>query len=434
MAMRLLAPLLLLMLSACAMHPPQQEAHVLDDLARDYVRLTLEIDAHEAGYVDAYFGPADWRAEAKAHPRSVLELQAAAQSIETQLAPLVGADEAGNRARVLRANVASAAFRLKMIAGERASFVEEAERLFSLRPDLKPLDSFDPLLARIAALAPGEGALPDRIEAVRMRHVIPQDRLQKVMQAAIAECRARTHAHMQLPDDEAFNMTLARDKPWSAYNYYLGGHQSRIEINTDQPVLITRALMLACHEGYPGHHVQGIANEQLYREKGWVEYSVAPLYAPASPLNEGGADFAVTLAFPGDTRAEFEARVLYPLAGLDPVDAGTFGALQDALAELSAAQLTIVAKYLDGEIDRAEAARLIERYLLSSPSRAQQSLAFADAYRSYVINYSSGEALVEAYVDRVAGQDADKRWAAYQGLLSRPTLPSDLVAPAGAAQ
>lgn len=426
--MRILALLVFIILSACSSAPNSKESAMLNDLAANYVKLTLEIDAHEPGYVDAYFGPAEWREAAKAGPRSVETLHAAAEALEGKLAALVGDSEQGNRARVLKANVGSAKFRLEMIGGKRVPFVEEAERLFSMRPVLQPLSYYDAVLERIEALAPGEGPLGDRVERVRATHVIPPDRLQAVMDAAIAECRARTKARMKLPEGEAFNMSLAKDKPWGAYNYYQGGNQSLIEINTDLPVSITRAIVLACHEGYPGHHVQGINNEKLYREKGWVEFSVAPLYAPASPLNEGGADFAIKLAFPGEERAEFEARVLYPLAGLNPKDAHGFEALETAMGELVGAGLTIDAQYLDGEITRTTAVRLLQEYQLSTERRAEQALKFADAYRSYVINYSGGEALVSAYVDRVAGNDVDKRWAAYEGIMTRPTLPSDLAA------
>jgi hypothetical protein len=157
-----------------------------------------------------------------------------------------------------------------------------------------------------------------------------------------------------------------------------------------------------------------------------VEFSVAPLYAPASSLNEGGADFGIQLAFPGDERAAFEVGTLFPLAGLDPATAPKAAALQEALAELNGATLTIAEMYLDGTIDRAKAVELTQRYQLASRERAETSVQFLDDYRSYTINYSVGEALIRAYVNR-QGDDAKARWAAYVGLLTRPTLPSDLL-------
>ncbi|HWT13208.1 MAG TPA: hypothetical protein VN231_10685, partial [Allosphingosinicella sp.] len=58
-----------LLLAACATVAPPAEADGLDSVARDYVRLTLEIGEREEGYVDAYYGPPEWREQARAAPR-----------------------------------------------------------------------------------------------------------------------------------------------------------------------------------------------------------------------------------------------------------------------------------------------------------------------------------------------------------------------------
>jgi hypothetical protein len=423
--MRLFGLLAALALAGCA--STIRENAMLDVAARDYVKLALEIDTHEPGYVDAYFGPEEWRAEAKAHPRPVAALKAEADRIAGELKGYKGADAAETqRAKVLAANASSARFRLDMIDGKKATFVEEATKLFSLKPELKPLSDYDAVIARIDALVPGQGTLAERVDAYKSRYAIPADRMKPVMEAAIAECRKRTRARIDLPADESFDMELVKGKSWGAYNYYKGGNRSLIQINTDLPVLIDRALLLGCHEGYPGHHVQGIFNERQYRQKGWVEYSVAPLYAPSSPMNEGGADFGVGLAFPDGERLKFDRDVLYPLAGLDATSAGDYEKLRTALEDLGGARLTIAQMYLDGEIDRAKAVELIQKYQLTSKERAEQSLGFTTEYRSYVINYGLGEALISAWVDRVAGSDQTKRWAAYVKTISEPTLPSDL--------
>jgi hypothetical protein len=412
-------------LGACAGIPKADMT--LNTLAERYVRLALEIDVREPGYVDAYFGPEAWRADARAADLPVAQLKAAADLLLQDLNGLQASGvEEKQRLKVLTANVASARFRLDMIGGVRVPFREEAQNLFGQTPDLRPLATYDAALARIDRLVPGEGALPERIDAFRSRYVIPPDKLKAVMNAAISECRKRTAAHINLPKDESFTMETVTGVSWGAYNYYKGAHRSLIQINVNLPVPITSAIVYGCHEGYPGHHVQGIFNEKLYRDRGWVEFSVAPLYAPASSLNEGGADFGIQLAFPGDERAAFEVGTLFPLAGLDPATAPKAAALQEALAELNGATLTIAEMYLDGTIDRAKAVELTQRYQLASRERAETSVQFLDDYRSYTINYSVGEALIRAYVNR-QGDDAKARWAAYVGLLTRPTLPSDLL-------
>jgi hypothetical protein len=422
--MRGMISLLALGLAACATAP--QSRATLDDVARDYVRLALEIDAHEPGYVDAYYGPSEWREAARKNPRGQAELKREADRLTAALAA-AGAGEGleAQRAKVLAANIASARFRLDMIGGTRVNFADEAERLFALRPVLKPLKDYDAALARVEALVPGDAPLASRVGEFRARYAVPDDKLPAVMNAAIGECRTRTAQHIALPEGESFQMEIVKGKSWGAYNYYKGNNQSLIQVNTDLPVLVGNVLILGCHEGYPGHHVQGIFMERAYRERGWAEFSVLPLYIPAAPLNEGGGDFGLELAFPGDERLKFEMEVLYPLAGLDPATAPAYDALRKAMAELDGASLTISQMYLDGVVDKATTIGLLQRYELVARDVAEHSLTFDDEYRSYVINYSSGEDVVRAYVDR-AGADPAARWKAYEYILSTPVLPSDL--------
>src|SRR5262245_13320639 len=349
--MKRLVLLLLLIVAACTGAATDTR---LNDAARDYVRLALEIGTHDKDYVDAYYGPSEWKTEAEAHPGTVAELKAEAERIHGDLTAIdAGALQPIERQRYawLTAHVASAEARLEMLAGVRFPFREEAQRLFGVRLNLRPLETYDPVLARIEALVPGAGPLSERIEAFRNRYTIPSDHLTAVMDAAIAECRRRTLAHLSLRENERFTMEFVKNQPWSAYNWYKGGNQSLIQINTDLPITIDRAITLGCHEGYPGHHVQGMNYERQYRERGWAEFSVAPLYAPESPLNEGGADFGIDLAFPRDERLAFETATLYPLAGLDPATAPALQSLRETMRELGGARLTITAMYLDGRID-----------------------------------------------------------------------------------
>ncbi|MEZ5957098.1 MAG: hypothetical protein R3C27_07825 [Hyphomonadaceae bacterium] len=422
--MRALVLVLALLLAACALRVEPD----LNPLAEGYVRLALEVGTHEEGYIDAYYGPPEWQVEAEAHPRSTADLKAAADALGAQIAAALAEvrDPAvQRRARALAAYVSSARFRLDMIDGERVPFADEAERLFALRPTLRPLESYDAALERLDAIVPGRGALADRVQALRNRYVIPHDRLLAVMQAAIAECRRRTAEHIELPENERFELSLVTGQSWGAYNYYQGDNHSLIQVNTDQPVFIDAAIGYGCHEGYPGHHVQGISAERLYRERGWVEYSIMPLFSPQGPLNEGGGNYGVDLAFPGEEKLAFERDTLFPLAGLDPATAPALADLLEALQELRGATLTVNQMYLDGQIDRARALELLQRYSVTSRERAERSLAFADHYRSYVINYSSGEDLIRAYAEQ-AGPDNSAQWRAYESILTQPTLPEDL--------
>ncbi len=406
--------------------PVTAMAAPLDDAARVYVRLTLEAGAREPGYVDAYYGPAEWKAEAD--PRSVEALRRDAAALRLRLEAMPGlAGEDLRRRDFLIAQLRAAETRLAIGAGVKLSFADEAEGLFATRPQLQPLDRFDAVLADIERLLPGDGPLWQRVDALKNKVVVPPDRLTAVMQAAIAECRRRTALYIVLPAEETFRLSFVTAKPWGGYNWYQGNATSLIEVNTDLPVRIDRAVDLGCHEGYPGHHVLNLLLERrLARERGWIEFTIYPLYSPQSLLAEGSANYGIDLAFPGDDQRDFEKRVLYPLAGLDPALAGPQAALNKALRALSGARLTIAREYLDGRIDRATALALTQKYLLVSPARAEQSMTFTDTYRSYVINYGLGRDMVQARVER-AGPDAAARWRVMEALLSEPTLPADLL-------
>ena len=411
--------------AACAPKPPAPD---LNALAESYVKLMLEIGTHEEGYVDAYYGPPEWKAEAEAHPRSTAALKTAADELKTQVeaAEHAAANPAARRrAHTLAAYIASARYRLDMIDGARAPFMDEAQHLFALTPEIKPLSDYDAILALISTLVPGRGDLAQRVDAFRARYVIPPARLHAVIQAGIDECRRRTLSHIALPQGEHFTLNFVTGESWSAYNYYHGDNQSEIQVDTDLPSHIEDALQLGCHEGYPGHHVQGIYAEKLYRQSGFVEYSVAPLFSPQGPINEGGGNYGVELAFPGAEKLGFEQSTLYPLAGLNPASAPAYAALTAAMRDLAGARLTIAQQYLDGSINHEQTVALLQHYLLQSRERAEKYVRFIDHYRSYVINYVSGEEIIRAYANR-AGADNDAHWRAYVSILSQPTLPADL--------
>ncbi len=400
----------------------------LDDIAAAYVHLTLEAGVREPGYVDAYYGPRDWQAAAAANPRSPGQLRIDAAALRARLLGLRDlAGESLRRRDFLAAQLRAAETRLAMRDGVKFAFDAEAEGLFATRPPTQPLADFDPLLAEIDRLVPGDGPLWQRVDAFKDKVIVPPDRLAAVMQAAIAECRRRTLVHIPLPAEERFALSFVTAKPWSGYNWYEGGASSRIEVNTDLPVRIDRAVDLGCHEGYPGHHVLNLLLErELAQGRGWIEFTVYPLYSPQSLLAEGSANYGIDLAFPGDEQRDFETRVLYPLAGLDPALAPAQAKLNRAMRALSGARLTIAREWLDGRIDRATALALTQKYLLVSPARAEQSLKFTETYRAYVINYGLGRDMVQARVER-AGADPALRWAVMRALLSEPTLPADLL-------
>ena len=422
-----LLPFVLATAAAAQPRPPARDS--LDAIARDYVQLVLELGERDEGYVDAYYGPPGWRTAARANPRTLPQLAEGARALSRRLAaiPARPGTRTGRRQLFLSAQLTAASTRLRMLQGERLSFREEARGLYGVEPRLRPLRDFDPILARVDRLVPGDGPLAGRVEAFMARFTIPRERLDAVMRAAIAECRRRTIAHIPLPRGEHFTLEFVTGRSWSGYNWYQGNYNSLIQVNTDQPARMGRVIDLGCHEGYPGHHAYNMLLERnLARGRGWVEFMVYPLYSPQSFIAEGSANYGIELAFPGHERLAFERRVLYPLAGIPDAGADVYIQLQDAIRDLSGARIAIAADLLDGRIDRAEAIRRTQRYSLASESRARQSIAFTEQYRSYVINYGLGRELVGGFIEWGGTRDPQTRWARLERMLSEPFLPGGL--------
>jgi len=315
------------------------------------------------------------------------------------------------------------------LAGHTLAFDDETKALYdAVSPHLTPAD-LDLTLAQLNDLLPGSGELNPRLSAYNKDFEIPREKLDAVFTAAINEARARTRKYIALPEHESFQIEYVTDKVWSAYNWYKGNSHSLIEVNTDFPMFISRAIDLASHEAYPGHHVFNVLIEnELVKEKAWIEYAISPLYSPMSFLAEGSANYGIEVAFPHAERMKFEKQVLFPLAGINPDKADRYYEIQAVLQKLSYAGNMVAKLYLDGEIDRETAIAMLMKYSLSDAERSEQRVRFIENLRSYVINYNLGQDVVQAYIERRAGtQDQDLRWQVLTDLLRSPKSASMMV-------
>jgi hypothetical protein len=403
----------------------------MSNLSERYVKLVLAVGVHDPDYVDAYYGPPEWRTAAAEQRRGLAELDADAAAWLRELADEVLPPGAGElerlRHRYLATQVESLRARLKMLRGERLTFDEESAALYDAVAPVHTEQEFRATLRQLDARLPGSGTLLERYQTFRGQFEIPKDRLSAVFAAAIEGCRARTLEHIALPPAESFTIEYVTDKSWSGYNWYQGNYRSLIQINTDLPIYIDRAIDLACHEGYPGHHVYNVLLEQhLVRERGWQEFSVYPLFSPQSLIAEGTANYGIKVAFPDAERRRFEREVLFPAAGLSAAGVDEYYDVMELVEKLSYAGNEAARRYRDGRIDAAAAAKWHETYALMAPERAAQRVRFIDQYGAYVINYNLGKDLVASYVERHAGTDPGRRWSEFAKLISSPRLPSGL--------
>ena len=410
----------------------------MNDIAEQYVRLVLAVGQHDPDYVDAFYGPPALKEAAAKEKPSLESIGATARALLARIPPAAPAASSGDadaeliqlRQEYLRRQLESLESRVRMLQGTMLTFDQESRALYDAVAPEHPATFFDAALRELEPLLPGDGALVERYDRFRKDFVIPTDRLSRVFERAVEECRGRTLAHIAVPAGESFRVEYVTGKSWSGYNWYQGNYHSLIQVNTDLPIYIDRAVDLACHEGYPGHHVYNVLLEKhLVRDRGWTEFTVYPLFSPQSLIAEGTANYGIEVAFPGPERAAFERDVLFPLAGLDPSRVEVYYRVQDLVGRLAYAGNDAARRYLNGAIDRAQAVDWLTRHALMSRPRAEQRTRFMDQYRSYVINYNLGKDLVQAYVESQSAGSRERRWEAFARLISSPRLPSGLQAP-----
>jgi len=404
----------------------------MNRIAEQYVRLVLAVGQHDGDYVDAYYGPEDWRNEVQASAKTLATIQSEAKVLLAELGNVDTSQSEESvqlRKQYLTKQLRSLVARVEILGGKKMPFDEEAKALYDAEPPQHSEHQFGEILRQVDIMLAGNGTLIGRYEKYRTGFIIPIGKLDKVFSAAIDECRARTKKYIQLPSAENFTVEYVRNKSWSGYNWYKGNSYSVIQVNTDLPIYIDRAVDLAAHEGYPGHHVyNALLEETMVKERKWVEFCVYPLFSPQSLIAEGTANFGIEVAFPGNERLEFEREILFPLAGIDPSSAKEYYNLFSLVSKLSYAGNEAARRYLNGHCTKDEAAAWLMSYALMPRERAEQRVRFFEQYRSYVINYNLGLDLVRNYIERRGGTTVNpaKRWEEFKRLLSSPRLPSGL--------
>ena len=406
----------------------------LDAAGALYVKLVLALGERDADYVDAYYGPPEWRDEARTARKPLEQIRREAAALLAEVQKVRPVEEIVKLRQTYQAHQLGALLaRVGMLSGEtHMSFDEESKALYDAVAPRHDDAYFARVIADLdRALPAGPGTLVDRYQAFRSRFVIAPDKLDAVFRKAIEVARERTLLHLHLPAQETFRVEYVKGKPWSGYNWYQGNYRSLIQVNTDLPIYIDRALDLAGHEGYPGHHVYNVLLEKnLVQGRGWLEFSVYPLFSPQSLIAEGSANYGVEVVFPKRERIAWEKENLFPLAGLPAERAEEYYLVLELSEKLAYADNEAARRYLEGSLGFAETAAWLQKFALATPERAVQRVRFIEKYRSYVINYNLGKDLVRAHVEALAPPgDTAKRWQVFGELLSSPRLPSGLKEP-----
>ncbi|NLR77932.1 hypothetical protein [Chitinophaga eiseniae] len=427
--------LLPVILFACTMRMPKATDNgkaTLDKLAEKYVRLGLAIGQYDPDFVDAYYGPDSLKPvgnKSITFPKDsfLKEIRYVRLQLD-DIAKNTTNDTIRTRANWMDTQLTAFSRRIQIITGVYAPFDVESKDLFNAMAPIYAETHYQSLIASLDSLLPGKGPVAARFQQLANHFIIPKNKLDTVFKTAIAEARKRTLSHYQLPATESFTLEYVTGKPWMGYNWYKGNYNSLIQVSVDIPIFIEKAIDLSCHEGYPGHHVYNMLLEKnLYRDKGWIEISLYPLFSPQSLIAEGSANYGIEMVFPGEEKIAYTRDVLLPLAGLDTTGITTYFKALAIKGALNYARNEVGRGLVNGTMSDSIASRWLRDYTLLNEESIAKGILFIKKNRSYVINYNYGQDLVKQYLDNHYGQQPDKRWEGFGYLLSNEMTPKNLL-------
>ena len=390
-------------------------------LIREYLMLGLRFDRIEEGYVDSFTGDPALKRVVAAEPQpDPADLARQAQRLQAELP--AGLDDA--RAAFVGAHLRALASAGRKFAGEQIGFVDEVESYFDVRITKGDPDHYGQAHAKLDDALGGSGTLTDRMQAYRASEEIPPARLQECIHAFSSALRDRVRATFPLPAEETIDYEVVTDKPWSGFNYYLGGYRSTVAVNADLKQQMSNLPRLVAHESYPGHHTEHCRKEAgLVEGRGQAEQTIFLVNTPQCLMAEGLADLAL-YAGVGPNWGTWAAEI-YADLGLR-FDGERAEMVSEATAALADVRQDAALMLHDEHRDVDDVVAFLRRWLLVSDERARQTLRFLSSplWRAYTSTYVEGYRLLRGWLDsRPAGVSLTERFGT---LLDEPLIPSAL--------
>jgi hypothetical protein len=393
--------------------------NTLDPYGTEYLRIAFGVERHFPGFIDAYVGPQELRAEADmAPPPTVAALLARTRTLHQQL-PALGYPE--TRQDYLDKQLTGIEMVLRKLQGESVPYRDEVAACFDIEIAMEPEATFEAAIAELDEIVPGRGPLFDRMNAWRDRYVIDNATARAGFELLLNETRTRTLPIVDLPAGEAIELSFVVDKPWSGYNWYLGNAKSLVEINVDLPIRANAITDLIAHEGYPGHHTEhSLKDRALYQGKGYAEHAIHLINTPECVISEGIATVAEAQIFPGDEGIIFKSEVLYPAMGVQG-DPEREERIDELFGKLRAVAGNAAILRHEQGASESDVIDYLMRWELTPKDRAERRFRFIDdpLWRPYIFTYFAGRDLVRDYLG-----DGNERIYRFRHALTEQITPS----------
>src|SRR6476660_6358651 len=107
-------------------------ADSMNGIAEHYAHLVLALGQHDPDYVDAFYGPAEWKTQAEKEKKSLDAIGAEAAELSATLAktPNAGDELLKLRREYLQKQIAALAARVRISKGEKLKFDDESRALY----------------------------------------------------------------------------------------------------------------------------------------------------------------------------------------------------------------------------------------------------------------------------------------------------------------
>lgn len=395
----------------------------LDGIAAKFVQLAHQLNIHNPGYVDAYYGPLDLKPiieDPTTYPLSGIITEAGRLRDELR-STLEGHPQ---RRHYLALNLRALEMRARVVAGEPVSLRDEMRACYDVEPIWREESVLTGLHQELADLLPTSG---DPLAARYQQHILERrsipagQALQLLATDILPSLRTMTAALFPLPEMATIALGLAFNVSWSGYNFYLGAFRAGVKFNGDKPMELPQLALIAAHEAWPGHATDLSIHEALLGiGQGRVEHLISLFGSPWCVVGETLAMLGLQVLMSPDEIIDFQ-QFLFARADRSALDATREQRITEIHSALRSVQGNMCLM-LEENASEDEVLAYVKQWWLETDAGAARTLQFIKVFgRAYPFTYYVGRPSMQALFDRPEGK---LYWA--NRILTEPTTPSQI--------